>query len=121
MQATATYSQDLRERVIAYVQAGNTQKAAAAVFSVAEMTVSRWIRAYRQEGRKTPLQRGGYKKTHVDTTKLQAYLDHHPSATLQELEKALGIKRSTASYHLRKLGYRWKGRKKGFKRPLPEL
>jgi len=110
--STVSYSQDLRERVIAHVAAGNTQKSAAEAFSISEMTVSRWIRAYRKEGRKTPLQRGGYKKSKIDIDKFKAYVDQNPSTTLKEIEAALGIKRTAAYRQLKKMGY--KRKKKSF-------
>ena len=114
-----SYSQDLRERVIAHVESGNTQKSAAEAFSMSEMTVSRWMQAYHQEGRKTPLQRGGYKKSKVDVSKLKGYVDQNPSTTLKEIEAALGIKRSTASKQLRKMGYKRKKKSYSYREADP--
>lgn len=117
---TATYSQDLRDRVIAYVEAGNTQLAAAKTFSITAMTVCRWMRAYRKDGRKTPLQRGGYKKTRIDIDKLKEYMQKYPSKPIKEVSAALGIKLSTLYSQLQKLGYKRKKKSFTYREADPE-
>ena len=47
------YSRDLRSRVLAAVEAGETPEAAARRFAVARSTVYRWVAAVRDEGRRT--------------------------------------------------------------------
>ena len=45
------YSRDLRSRVLAVVEEGETPEAAARRFAVARSTVYRWVAAVRDEGR----------------------------------------------------------------------
>ncbi len=46
------YSRDLRSRVLAAVEGGETPEAAARRFAVARSTVYRWVAAVREEGRR---------------------------------------------------------------------
>ena len=47
---TRPYSNDLRERVVAAVEAGETCRAASARFGVAVSTVVKWSQRYRRAG-----------------------------------------------------------------------
>ncbi|MBD0272717.1 MAG: helix-turn-helix domain-containing protein [Acetobacteraceae bacterium] len=54
------YSTDLRERVLAAVEAGETPEAAARRFAVGRSTAYRWVTAAREEGRRAAKRmRGG--------------------------------------------------------------
>ena len=44
------YSQDLRERVIGAVEAGQSARAAARVFGVSASTAVKWVRRWRRPG-----------------------------------------------------------------------
>ena len=46
------YSRDLRERVLAAIEAGETPEAAARRFAVGRSTAYRWAQAAREEGRR---------------------------------------------------------------------
>ena len=55
-------SMDLRERVVAAVEAGGlSRRQAAARFGVAESSAIRWVRRYRETGSVAPGQMGGHK------------------------------------------------------------
>ena len=56
------YSADLRERVLAAVEAGEAVSAAARRFAVGRSTVQDWVRALRQDGRREAGQMGGHRK-----------------------------------------------------------
>ena len=47
-----TYGEDLRERVIAAVDSGLSRRAAAERFKVAFSTAIKWVRAWREHGRR---------------------------------------------------------------------
>ena len=47
-------SEDLRARVIAAVEGGVSRRAAAARFGVSASSAIRWVREWRQTGRKAP-------------------------------------------------------------------
>ncbi len=53
------YSQDLRERVVAAVQAGQSCRQAAATFGLGVATVVKWAQRYRATGRIAAKPRGG--------------------------------------------------------------
>ena len=53
------YSLDLRERVVSYVEAGHSRRAAAAHFRVSPSFVIRLMTAFRQRGAVTPKALGG--------------------------------------------------------------
>ena len=80
------YSLDLRERVVACVQKGNTQKCAAELFSISKSSVEHYARLAREnrplEGRKstgrTP------KLSKEQHLKLKEQVLEYSSATLQE-------------------------------------
>jgi transposase len=54
-----SYSTDLRQRVLAAVEAGVTPEAAARRFAVGRSTAYRWARAARVEGRRAAKRMGG--------------------------------------------------------------
>jgi transposase len=54
-----SYSTDLRSRVLAAVEAGETSEAAARRFAVGRSTAYRWVAAARDEGRREAKQGGG--------------------------------------------------------------
>jgi transposase len=49
---TGAYSTDLRSRVLAAVEAGESPEAVAERFAVGRSTVYRWVAAVRDEGRR---------------------------------------------------------------------
>ncbi len=53
------YSTDLRSRVLAAVEAGESPEAAARRFAVGRSTVYRWVAAARDEGRREAKRTGG--------------------------------------------------------------
>jgi len=53
------YSEDLRERVIAAVEAGTTRHAAAAHFKVSVSSAVRWVQRWRASGEIAAKRRGG--------------------------------------------------------------
>ena len=77
------YSTDLRKRVLAAVEAGESPDAVAARFMVARATVYRWIMAARDEGRRMPRPASG-----------------GPEPVIQGSVKAALVHMVTASNHL---------------------
>ena len=55
------YSQDLRERVIAAVEAGQSRNAAAERFGLSVSCVVKWLQRYHREGSKKPRKFGGHR------------------------------------------------------------
>ena len=78
------YSEDLRKKVIEYVNEGHTLESAQKVFKVGLATIKRWKKQYVETGKlnKKPLERG-FKK--LDPEKLLAYINERPDAYLSEI------------------------------------
>ncbi len=81
------YSHDLRERVIAALQAGDTQAAVAARFSLSKSTVEKWWYRWRDTGScaALPHRSGPTRKLQPHEGFLRAELKKQPDATLDEL------------------------------------
>ena len=70
-----SYSTDLRERVLAAVEAGATPEAAARRFAVGRSTAYRWATAARVEGRRAAKRMGGGPKPRITGEVEAALLD----------------------------------------------
>lgn len=85
------YVTDLRERVLAYVDAEHGSKAEAAkVFGVARSTVYNWLVQRKRKGHVRPVRRG-LRKRCLDRKKLLSYLRGHADAYLQEIGQHFGV------------------------------
>ena len=81
-----SYSKDLRERVLAYISEGHTQKETSEVFKVGTTTIKAWKKLLWETGglEKKELQR---KPRKYESEKLRAYIAENPEATLAEIAK----------------------------------
>lgn len=107
-----SYSQDLRRKVIEYVNRGNSCHSASKRFEVASNTVRNWYKRYKSEGNYLPLKVGG-KKGRINEEEVAAYVNKKPNFILSEMGKHFGMSAAGALYWLRKLGYSYK------KKPIP--
>jgi transposase len=98
-----SYSIDLRERVIGFVKQGGQKTEAARIFNVGRRTVHRWL----QRPELTPSKRtsNGYK---LKKDALQAHVDAYPDALLRERAVYFGVRLTTVSEALKKMGIRKK-------------
>jgi len=99
------YSQDLRERVLAHVEAGNTRLSASQLFNVDEKTVRHWIDLKAETGSLKPRPHRGGAKPRVTKEELKLYVDTHPNAILEDMAKHFGFTIAGVAYHLHKHGY----------------
>jgi transposase len=86
-----SYSQDLRERVVFYLEAGHTHREAHAVYKVGISTAGRWQRIYRKEKRLCPKP---HKRSVIPKLEGQSYwllseIERDSSQTLIELRDRL--------------------------------
>ena len=85
------YSDDLRERVIAAIEAGHTREEVAELFNMALSTVGGFIKRKRETGSVSPDKFGGYKtftlEPHTDLVK--ELVAKQPDSTLAELQARL--------------------------------
>ena len=84
-----TYSQDLRDRVLAAYDRGMKTSEIARTFNVSPAWARRVKQTRREEGRTTPLPRGGARVIKIDLIRLTALVQEQPDATLAELRERL--------------------------------
>jgi transposase len=88
------YSDDLRERVVAAIEAGHTREEVAELYNMALSTVGGFIRRKRETGSVSPDKFGGYKtfalEPHTDMVK--ELVAEQPDSTLAELKTRLADK-----------------------------
>jgi len=84
-----SYSKDLRERVLAYIAEGHTQKETSEVFKVGTTTIKAWKKLLSETGslEKKELERSARK---FESEKLRAYIAENPEATLAEIGREFG-------------------------------
>ena len=81
-----TYSLDLRERVVYFVQNGGSKADAARIFCINHNTVYAWCRAPSLEPKKH-----GPRQRKLDKTKLYENVQAHPDALLRERAAYFGV------------------------------
>jgi transposase len=106
------YSLDLRQKVIKYVQAGNTQRAASTVFNLSKTTVNAWCKRYKSEGHCCARKHLGA-APRIEKDSFIKHITENPNATSEEIGREFGISASGARYWLRRIGFSYK------KKPLP--
>jgi len=81
------YSQDLRERAIAALEAGKTQAEVAAQFSIHKSTLEKWWYRWRDTGScaALPLNHGPERTLQAAESFIRAEVKKRPDATLSEL------------------------------------
>lgn len=103
----ATYSMDLRERVMKDIDAGMRRCDVAAKYSVSKDWISKLKRLRRERGTFAPIQQKYHTESKLDDklNELQQTVRRRPDATLKELQEALRTTASVATIHraLRKL------------------
>src|SRR5713226_2927274 len=85
------YSDDLRERVIAAIEAGHTREEVAELFNMALSTVGGFIKRKRETGSVSPDKFGGYKTFSLEphTYLVMELVAEQPDSTLAELQARL--------------------------------
>jgi putative transposase len=97
-----SYSIDLRERVITFIEQGGSKVDASVIFGVSRPTIYSWIRKKAATGsvKDAPLKRG-WKK--INPEKLKAYVKEHPDLTLADYAKRFGASIPSVCIALKKL------------------
>ena len=105
-------SNDLRERVVAFVEAGHSRRAAAAHFAVSPSFVVNLMTAYRRTGSVAPKPRGGRRHAKLDPHRafILDRIAGKNDITMPELAAATGTRAdpSSLSRWLIRNGYRFK-------------
>jgi len=95
------YSEDLRRRVVRFVEAGHSTREAAAVFDVSVATVVRWCQRKRSTGSVAAKRMGGWRQQRslaVQRDWMLARIAEKPDLTLRELVAELQERSVPASY-----------------------
>src|SRR5688572_27684895 len=95
---TYGYSNDLRERVIAYYDDEHSQVQTCEVFQISRATLNNWLRQRRETGKISLPARSQERRGKLKRTELEGYLEAHPDAYLEEIGVALGVS-GTAIYY----------------------
>ena len=111
-----TYSCDLRERIIAAREDGQSAEEMARLFRVSRRSVERYWKTYQTTGAVEPKQHGGYRRSCLEghDRRLRAWIGEKKDLTLAELRERiardLGLKvGNTALWHrLERLGLSYK-------------
>jgi len=103
-----SYSLDLRERVVSYVESGASRVSAAKFFKVGERTVRRWLCLKKETGKLSPRPHGGGYPPKIDLLELKKSVDLNPNQTLSELEEEFSASGASLWHALKKLQYTYK-------------
>jgi putative transposase len=85
-----SYSIDLRDKVVSYIQKGGSIVEAAQVFDVGRRTIHRWLKQLKTEGH---MKKKRYVRTRfkIDREALQVHIAEHPDAYLKERAKVFNV------------------------------
>ena len=96
------YSEDLREKVLKYLEENGNKKATCRVFKICRATIYRWLLRKDQTGNIKPFRRKyAYKK--IDDNLLLEYIKKHPDHFLKEIGAHFSLTPQTIFYALRRL------------------
>ena len=96
------YSEDLREKVLKYLESNNNKKAASKLFGIGIATVFRWILKKKETGHVKPIQRK-YAFKRVGDDELTKYIKNNPDHFLYEIAEHFSVSPQAIFYALKKL------------------
>ncbi|MDR0479269.1 MAG: transposase [Burkholderiaceae bacterium] len=112
------YSEDLKQKVLAFVSAGGSKSEAARVFSLARATIYIWL------GQRPDHQRGkpGPKSSHkIDRAKLARLIQEQPDLLQREMAQIMGgVSINGISCALRAMGIRRQKKYRAMHKPLSQ-
>lgn len=112
---TRPYSNDLRERVVGAVKAGESCRAVAARFGVGVSSVVKWSQRYRRTGSVSPDRMGGHRRRVLEPYRdfIVERIAQEPHVTLHRLKdelasRGISVSHNTVWMFLRREGLRFK-------------
>lgn len=86
-----SYSEDLRKKVIEYIEKGGKKRTASQVFGIGERTIHHWMKQLKEEGH---IKKKVYKtrKRKIDLEALKKHVAEKPDAYLKERAQIFGVK-----------------------------
>jgi transposase-like protein len=99
------YSEDLKQRVLAYVSSGGSKVAAARLFSVARATLYIWLAQPPTYQRRKPGPKTGHK---IDRAKLAALIQSQPDLLQRQMAQIMGVSTSGINHALAAMAVTYK-------------
>ena len=96
------YSQDLRKRVLKYLEKNNDKQAASILFQVGIATVYRWVARKKKQGNVKPFRRK-YAYKRIDDQLLIEYVKAYPDNFLCEIGRHFSLTPQAIFYALKRL------------------
>ena len=86
------YSEDLRGRVIRYIESGHSKAEASRQYEVSYRTIERWIKRYRMSGKIKAERTGRPTGTgKINLAQLEASVESDSDQTLKQRSKSFGV------------------------------
>ena len=104
---TRPISEDLRRRVIEYINSGKDYRSASKKFEVSYSSVNRWYRRYKETGNYEAIPYPG-KKAKLSNIEFIEYVDSHQNSTLAQIGSHFGISAKSVHYYMKKCNYSYK-------------
>lgn len=102
-----SYSQDLRNKVVNYIQKGNSNRSAALRFQVSPSAVNRWMERFRETGNYQARVRKSHPKK-IDLIKLQEQIERLGYVDTEVLTAYFKSSKTALYKRLKQLGYTFK-------------
>lgn len=96
------YSNDLRDRVLAYKDDNHTQEETCTVFGISRTTLNTWLKLRRETGSAHAQPYPKTRRRQIDEHKLKAYIEAHPDAYLREIAVEFGVSATAIMYACRR-------------------
>ena len=96
------YSEDLRKKVLEFIDSGHTKVAACKLFGIGRDTIYRWIKLRKDTGKLKAKVRTHCPRK-VDYQKLQEIIQEKPDSTLKELGRFFNMSGPGMGYALARL------------------
>lgn len=104
---TSPYDMDLREKVIAFLESGNSQRLASKTFNISKTTVNTWYARYKKEGSYAAKKRIGAKPRILEDN-FTKYIRDNQNLTAKDIGKHFRISASGVRYWLKKFRFSFK-------------
>ena len=99
---SAPYSEDLRKKVLKYLEQNNNKAAASRLFNIGESTVQRWASQYKKYGHIKPRKRA-YAFRIIDPDELKKFLEENPDMFLFEIAQHFSVTLQAIFYACKRL------------------
>ena len=110
-----SYSEDLRERVVKYVELYNDVNEAIKIFKVSKSSIVRWCKQYLELGHCRPKKNLG-RKPRIEVADFEKYVRENPNKTLKQIGEHFAMTDVGALYYMNKINFRYKKKSQGIEK-----